>query len=264
MGTLALIRFLNKIVNSYVILDITHSENNINSDINICSDININRDINMTLLLSQRMCVVSNKCNNNNIQVTRRKSTGSYEGEKMKIISQEKDFKKNRESDKDSLGDDKESFSDSDEHYSDGFDSIDGLNFKMIANASKILESQHNLKAFSSKSSSEASLYEDSSDDLESDSEDDFNPELFGLLEDPGVVRFDCVDYPLTVIKHSDDKDQGEATNDWRKEDDHENDEPEITEYETKLLSKSNDSISSINDVPYISCNCHLLSHNSR
>merc|ERR1712179_749777 len=217
----------------------------------------------MTLLLSPRLCVVTNNNNNNKKQVTRRKSTGSYEGKEVKIISQEKNFKKNRESDKDSLGDDKESFSDSDEHDSDGYDTINGFNFKMIANASKILKSQHNLRAFSSKSSSEASLHEDSSDDLDSDSEDNFHPELFGLLEDPGVVRFDCVDYPLAGIKYSDDKDQGEAITDWRKEDNHENDDHEITENETKLLSKSNESISSINDVPYLSCICHLLSHNS-
>jgi len=175
----------------------------------------------MTLLLSPRLCVVTNKCNNNNRQVSRRKSTGSYDGKKVKNISQEMDFKKNRESDKDSLGDNEESFSDSDEHDSDEYDTIDGYHFKMIENFTKIKEAQYNLKAVSSNSSSEASLNEDSSENQESESEDNFHPELFGLLEDPGVVRFDCLDYPLTVIKHRDDKDQGETITELRKENDY-------------------------------------------
>ena len=41
----------------------------------------------------------------------------------------------------------------------------------------------------------------------ESESEEtDFHPELFGLLDNPGVVRFDCVDYPLAVTEYSDDE----------------------------------------------------------
>merc|ERR1711892_1531839 len=53
----------------------------------------------------------------------------------------------------------------------------------------------------SSKTSSESSINES-----ESESEEDFNPELFGLLDNPGVVRFGCVDYPLTVTEYSDDE----------------------------------------------------------
>ena len=36
--------------------------------------------------------------------------------------------------------------------------------------------------------------------------ERDFHPELFGLLDDPGVMRFDCLDYPLAVTEDSDEE----------------------------------------------------------
>ena len=134
----------------------------------------------------------------------------------------------------------------------------------MIANATKMIEAQHNLKAISSNSSSKASLNEDSSDNLDIDSEDDFQPELFGLLEDPGVVRFDCVDYPHVVIKHSDDQDQGEAITELKKEDDGQSPDQKIAECERDFLSKSMDSIPNIRDIPILSCNCHLLSQTFR
>ena len=52
------------------------------------------------------------------------------------------------------------------------------------------------------RASSESSL-----DLSESGSEEtDFHPELFGLLDNPGVVRFGCVDYPLAVTEYSDDE----------------------------------------------------------
>ena len=127
----------------------------------------------------------------------------------------------------------------------------------MIANATKMIEAQHNLKAISSNSSSEASLNEDSSDNLEIDSEDDFHPELFGLLEDPGVVRFDCVDYPLAVIKHSDDKDQGEAVTELGNK--YESHDPEIAKSGRNILARSLDSIPSINIVTKFRIDCHLL-----
>ena len=57
------------------------------------------------------------------------------------------------------------------------------------------------LDTISPKTSSESSLNES-----ESESEDDFDPGLFGLLDNPGVVRFDCVDYPLAVTEYSDDE----------------------------------------------------------
>ena len=34
--------------------------------------------------------------------------------------------------------------------------------------------------------------------------ESDFHPELFGLLDNPGVVRFGCLDYPQAVTEDSD------------------------------------------------------------
>ena len=52
-----------------------------------------------------------------------------------------------------------------------------------------------------SKTSSDPSLNES-----ESESEEDFDPGLFGLLDNPGVVRFGCVDYPLAVTEYSDDE----------------------------------------------------------
>ena len=131
----------------------------------------------------------------------------------------------------------------------------------MITNFTKLIESQYNLKAISSNTSSEASLNEDSSDNQESDSEDNFHPELFGLLEDPGVVRFDCVDYPLSVIKHSDEKDQGDAI---RKEDDdlildH---KIQIAQCERNILSKSLDNLlPSLDIVPNMRCNCNSSYH---
>ena len=36
--------------------------------------------------------------------------------------------------------------------------------------------------------------------------EGDFHPKLFGLLDNPGVMRFDCLDYPLAVTEDSDEE----------------------------------------------------------
>ena len=182
----------------------------------------------------------------------------------MNIISQEKNIDRKRESDKDSLGDDEESFSDSCEHESDENDTIDGFDLKMLTNVTKMIETQYHLKALPSNSSSEASLNEDSSENQESDSEDNFHPELFGLLEDPGVVRFDTVDYPHVVIKHSDDQDQDEEITELKKKDDDRIPDHKIAECERDFLSKSMDSIPNIRDIPILSCNCHLLSQTFR
>ena len=185
-------------------------------------------------------------------------------GVELGNISQGKNIDRKRESDKDSLGDDEESFSDSCEHESDEYDTIEGFDFKMLTNVTKMIETQYHLKALPSNSSSEASLNEDSSENQESDSEDNFHPELFGLLEDPGVVRFDCVDYPLSVIKHSDEKDQGDAI---RKEDDdlildH---KIQIAQCERNILSKSLDNLlPSLDIVPNMRCNCNPSYHISR
>ena len=45
--------------------------------------------------------------------------------------------------------------------------------------------------------------------DIETD-ESDFHPELLGLLDNPGVVRFGCLDYPLAVTEDSDEENETE------------------------------------------------------
>ena len=72
---------------------------------------------------------------------------------------------------------------------SDGQDAHGGFSFEM-------LKSMLKLDSESSNSRSTSSL---------DDSKDDFQPELFGLLDNPGVLRFGCLDYPLTVTEESDD-----------------------------------------------------------
>ena len=68
------------------------------------------------------------------------------------------------------------------------------INSEICINACEI----HNDASSSEKlSESYGSFYENCS-------VDDFYPEQFGLLEDPGVVRFECLDYPPTVIEGSD------------------------------------------------------------
>ena len=86
------------------------------------------------------------------------------------------------ESDKDSLGDDK----DSDDTESDGSDET-----KILDHVSHIWPK--NTKSM--QNSSSPSLSECETD------ETDFHPELFGLLDNPGVVRFGDLDYPLTVTE---------------------------------------------------------------
>merc|ERR1711915_403944 len=41
------------------------------------------------------------------------------------------------------------------------------------------------------------------SDESEDDSDDEFHPELFGLLDDPGVLRVEDVDYPPEIMNHN-------------------------------------------------------------
>ena len=86
----------------------------------------------------------------------------------------------------------------------------DGLNLKIFENLSHIFKTHLKLDADSSLSSSESSL-----DDSDRESEDDFHPELFGLLDNPGVVRFDCIDYPLAVTENRDDEDIADTAPDW-------------------------------------------------
>merc|ERR1712128_301396 len=71
----------------------------------------------------------------------------------------------------------------------------------MFDPVSDIFKTNLTLDTNSSKTSSESSL-----NGSESESEENFDPGLFGLLDNPGVVRFDCVDYPLAVTEYSDDE----------------------------------------------------------
>ena len=61
----------------------------------------------------------------------------------------------------------------------------------------EMLKTMFKLETESSKCSSKSSL---------DDSEDDFYPELFGLLDNPGVVRFGDIDYPQAVTEYSHDE----------------------------------------------------------
>ena len=89
-------------------------------------------------------------------------------------------------------------------------DAPDGLNMNIFEKCSHIFKPQLKLDTDSSMNSSESSLNES-----DRDSEDDFHPELFGLLDNPGVVRFGCLDYPLAVPDYSDDENIADAALDW-------------------------------------------------
>ena len=67
----------------------------------------------------------------------------------------------------------------------------DGFSFEM-------LKTMFKLDTESSKCSSKSSL---------DDSDHNFYPELFGLLDNPGVVRFGDIDYPVEVTQYIDDED---------------------------------------------------------
>ena len=57
------------------------------------------------------------------------------------------------------------------------------------------------------KERSLASSYSSINSSASESGEEDFHPELFGILDNPGVVRFGCVDYPEEVSEYSDDED---------------------------------------------------------
>ena len=71
---------------------------------------------------------------------------------------------------------------------------------------SHIFKTNSELDGDSSMNSSEPSLNESYRE-----SEDDFHPELFGLLDSPGVVRFGCLDYPPAVTDYGDDDNIADA-----------------------------------------------------
>jgi hypothetical protein len=117
---------------------------------------------------------------------------------------------------------------------------------KIFEDLSQILRSQLKLDADSSVSSSESSLNES-----DGESEDDFHPELFGLLDNPGVVRFGCLDYPLAVTEYSDDEDIADAAPDWIRVsyDDLTMGKDSSKDSDRKILSRSLDDISNIYDL---------------
>ena len=53
------------------------------------------------------------------------------------------------------------------------------------------------------------------SDDSEDGSDDEFHPELFGLLDDPGVLRIEDVDYPPEIMNHSDPNTSTKTNMNW-------------------------------------------------
>jgi hypothetical protein len=124
-------------------------------------------------------------------QVRRSKSTGSCVGEgfvrntRASIVKRE-----------DNNNDDHKAVNDV------GQEDTDGISFEM-------LKTMFKQDTEFSKCSSKSSL---------NDSEDDFCPELFGLLDNPGVVRFSDIDYPKAVTEHSDTEDKADTDPpEWKK-----------------------------------------------
>jgi hypothetical protein len=170
---------------------------------------------------------------------------------------------KKEESDKDSLGDDKLSSSDSDDADNAGKDATDGLDRKIFENLSHIFKNHSKLDEDSSMSSSESSLNES-----ERESEDEFHPELFGLLDNPGVVRFGDIDYPLAVTEYSDDEDISDAADaapDWIRVsyDDLNMMKDTVKDSYIKMLSRSLDDNSNIHSDDerrkIKRCDCHVF-----
>ena len=67
---------------------------------------------------------------------------------------------------------------------------IDVYNFKILNTVSLIFETNLSFDVNSSGTYSSLDVSESGSAEV------DFHPELFGLLDNPGAVRFRCVDYP--------------------------------------------------------------------
>ena len=114
------------------------------------------------------------------------------------VLVRNNDSESSYESDNDSLDDDKTTFSELHHAQSNDKDNMVELNIKNKENVSHIFRNNYFLttQSYSESSSSES---ENEEDEL-------FSPELFGLPDNPGVVRFDCIDYPLAVTEHSDEE----------------------------------------------------------
>ena len=115
------------------------------------------------------------------------------------MVNPDQDNKEQRQ--RDSLGDDCYPSGDSDDTDSDESDKSGEFNIDSLKTAS-LKTSEHN------SSDSSPSLSESETD------EHDFHPELFGLLENPGVVRFGCLDYPLAVTEDGDEEYETEKEHD--------------------------------------------------
>ena len=130
----------------------------------------------------------------------RRRSTGSSDRQSwVRIIKDNINIKE--ESNRDSLSDERYSSSDSDEAEKDISAEFFFSHKKKISEdfqTSVIMVTQNN-----SETCSDSSLQVSESDS----EEDEFHPELFGLLNNPGVMRFNFVDYPLEVSAYSDEED---------------------------------------------------------
>ena len=82
--------------------------------------------------------------------------------------------------------------------------------------------------------------------------EDDFHPEQFGLVDNPGVVRFGCLDYPLAVTEYSDQEyvTEHNTDNTWKRVScDDLTQDADITEdiyRDCKIFSRSLDDVSKL------------------
>ena len=123
-------------------------------------------------------------------QVVRSKSTGSWDRKGLLNIHRDNtEYGSNTDSNSDS--NDPSSYSNNSDY--DEKETAEESNFKITNSKTFCHGPNTSLKTLSS---SDSSINESESDECEQ-----FSPELFGLLDNPGVVRFDCVDYPLAVTE---------------------------------------------------------------
>ena len=111
---------------------------------------------------------------------------------------------------------------------------------------------------------------ESSSNESEGDSDDNnFHPEHFGLLDNPGVVRFGCLDYPEVASDYSDDEDlaaseHNTATN-WIRvscdelilDSNTAGDNLEDIHSDSKMISRSLNNIHNIYEKELLQCNVY-------
>ena len=131
------------------------------------------------------------------LQVKRSKSTGT--ADKNELLGFDKDYHSYREENaNDPLGEKTVYSGDSDDTVSKEHENTDSFSLNVFENISDILQTNMSLSMKNAGNSSDSCLSLS-----ESEPEEAFQPELFGLLDNPGVVRFGCLDYPLTVTEGS-------------------------------------------------------------